>query len=100
MKVMESSGRFLMDGKVDVDVDETYVGGHDQGVIGRKGGRKKIVVLAIEKQGIGVSRMYARVIDSASKENLKEFMKDHIKVEAKVPYGQMGGLQGDGKGIS
>ena len=84
MKVMESSGRFLLDGKVDVDVDETYVGEHDQGAIGRKGGRKRIVFLAIEKQDMGVSKMYARVIDSASKENLKGFMKDHIKVEAKV----------------
>jgi hypothetical protein len=33
---------------------------------------------------MGVSKMYARVIDSVSKEDLKGFMKDHIKVEAKV----------------
>ena len=92
MNAMESSGRLLMDGKV--DVDETYVGGQDQGVIGRKGGRKKIVVLAIEKQGKGVSRMYARVIDSASKENLKGFMKDHIKVEAKVRTDRWAGYKG------
>ena len=66
-----------MDGKV--DVDETYVGRQDDGVIGRKGGRKKIVVLGIEKQGKGVSSMYARVIDSASRVNLKGFMIDPSK---------------------
>ena len=79
---MESSGEFPMEGKV--DVDETYVGGQDDGIIGRKGGNKKIVVPGIEKQGKGVSRMYAKVIDSASKENLKTFMQHHIKKEAFV----------------
>ncbi|MFC3559824.1 IS1595 family transposase [Pedobacter jamesrossensis] len=92
MKAMESSGKFPMEGKV--DVDETYVGGQDDGIKGRKGGRKKIVVLGIEKQGKGVSRMYARVIDSASKENLKGFMQHHIKKEAIVRTDKWAGYKG------
>ncbi len=36
---MESNGKFPMDGKV--DVDETYIGGQDDGIIGRKSGSKK-----------------------------------------------------------
>ena len=92
MKAMESSGEFPMDGKV--DVDETYVGGQDDGIIGRKGGSKKIVVLGIEKQGKGVSRMYAKVIGSASKRNLKEFMQHHIKKEALVRTDKWAGYKG------
>ncbi|MET3981615.1 hypothetical protein ABIB62_004231 [Mucilaginibacter sp. UYP25] len=82
MRAMKSSGNFPMNGKV--DVDETYVGGQDDQVIGRNEGRKKIVVVSIEKQGKGVSRMYARVIETASKDNLRGFMKDHLKAEANV----------------
>jgi hypothetical protein len=40
MKGMESSGNFLMEGKV--EVDETYVGGQDDKAIGRSGGHKKL----------------------------------------------------------
>jgi len=92
MKAMKSSGNFPMDGKV--DVDETYVGGQDDQAIGRNEGRKKIVVVSIEKQGKGISRMYARVIKTASKENLQGFMKDHIKPEANVRTDRWAGYKG------
>ena len=92
MKAMESSGTSPMNGKV--DVDETFVGGQDDQAVGRKKSRKKIVVVSIEKQGKGVSRMYARVIETASKKNLKGFMKDHIKPEANVRTDQWAGYKG------
>ncbi len=97
MKAMESSGNFPMEGKV--DVDETYVGGQDDQAIGRQQGSKKIVVVGIEKQGKGVSRMYARVIETASKKNLKEFMEDHIKPEANVRTDKWTGYKGLEKGF-
>jgi hypothetical protein len=65
MKAMESSQNFPMEGKV--DVDETYVGGQDDQAIGRNEGKKKIMVVAIERKGKGVSRMYGRVIETARK---------------------------------
>jgi len=92
MKAMESSGKFPMEGKV--DVDETYVGGQDGQAIGRKKGGKQIVVVSIEKQGKGVSRMYARVIGKAGKKNLKGFMQAHIKAEANVRTDQWAGYKG------
>lgn len=49
MKAMESSQNFPMEGKV--DVDETYVGGQDDQAIGRNEGKKKIMVVAIERKG-------------------------------------------------
>ena len=92
MRAMKSSGGSPMDGKV--DVDETYVGGQDDQAIGRNEGRKKIVIVSIEKRGKGVSRMYARVIKTASKKNLQGFMKAHIKPEAKVRTDQWAGYKG------
>lgn len=82
MKAMESSQSFPMEGKV--DVDETYVGGQDEESVGRNEGKKKIMVVAIERKGKGVSRMYGRVIETASRKNLKKFMAEHIRGDAEV----------------
>jgi len=92
MKAMESSRNFPMEGKV--DVDETYVGGQDERAIGRKAGDKKIMVVAIEKKGKGISRMYGRVIETAGKENLKLFMQDHIGAQADVRTDKWTGYTG------
>ena len=92
MKAMESSRDFPMEGKV--DVDETYVGEQDDQAIGRNEGRKKIVVISIERKGKGVSRMYGRVVMTASKKNLQGFMKDHISPEANVRTDQWAGYKG------
>lgn len=79
-KAMQSSKSNPMTGKV--DVDETYIGGQDEQAIGRSKGKKKLVVVAIEKKGKGISRMYAKEIQSASNKNLGTFMRDHIKTDA------------------
>ena len=71
-----------MEGKV--DVDETYVGGQDDQSKGRNEGRKKIMVVAVERKGKGLSRIYGRVIETASKKNLEKFMVEHIKKDADV----------------
>lgn len=91
-KAMQSSKRNPMKGKV--DVDETYVGGQDDQAIGRNEGKKKIVVVAVEKNGKGVSRMYAKVIPTASRENLSGFMKDHISKDADIRTDKWSGYAG------
>jgi transposase-like protein len=82
MKAMDSSKNFPLSGVV--EVDETFVGGSDENAKGRKKGKKKLVVVAIEKKKNGVSRFYAKVIDKANAENLGEFMRTTIKKEAKI----------------
>lgn len=82
MKAMESSGNFLLEGKV--EVDEMVVGGQEEGVKGRKNKNKELVVVAIEKKKKGVSRFYAEVIDSASAKNLGSFMKKTIDPKANI----------------
>ena len=80
MKAMESSGDFLLQGVV--EVDETVVGGQEEGVKGRKNAKKKLVVIAIEKKKKGVSRFYAQVIDKANAINLGGFMNKTIDKKA------------------
>lgn len=92
MKAMESSMQFPL--TAEVEVDETYVGGQDETAIGRNEGKKKIVVFAVEKNGRGVTRLYGRVIKTASKKNLQSFMKDHIAPEANVKTDKWSGYKG------
>lgn len=82
MHAMKSSGNHKMKGKV--EVDETVVGGQEEGVIGRKKGKKRLVVFAIEKIGYGVSRVYGKVINHSSAQELGEFMKATINADADV----------------
>jgi len=67
MQAMKSSGNNKIRGKA--EVDETVVGGQEEGVVGRKNGKKKLVVFAIERKGKGVSRLYGKVINAVAPKN-------------------------------
>jgi len=82
MEAMKSSGRYPMEGTV--EVDEFVVGGQETGVKGRKNKKKQLVVVAVERKGKGASRMYAKVIPSAGSKQLKPFMQAHIKPNASI----------------
>ena len=82
MTVMESSGNNKIQGGA--EVDESYVGGQEEGARGRKAGKKKLVVFAIEKQGRGVSRFYGKVIQHANSKELGEFMRLTIGPKANI----------------
>lgn len=82
MKAMVSSEKTLMQGKV--EVDETVVGGQEEGVVGRKNKKKKLVVFAIERKGKGIQRIYGKVIDSANAKELGGFMKKKIAKDAYI----------------
>lgn len=82
MKAMKSSGNHPMQGKV--EVDEMVVGGEEEGVRGRQNDKKQLVVVAIEKKGRGVSRMYGKVISSSTTAELGEFMRGTISKDADV----------------
>lgn len=91
MKAMDSSGNFPLSGIV--EVDETFVGGTDENAKGRKKGKKKLVVVAIEKKKKGVSRFYAKVIENADAESLGTFMKEKIQKEAEITTDQWTGYK-------
>jgi hypothetical protein len=82
MQSMASSHQHPLNGNV--EVDEFVVGQQEEGVVGRKNKDKKLVVIAIEKNGSGASRMYARQIDASTKKNIKSFMDDHVSQTAEI----------------
>lgn len=91
MIAMDSSGNFPLSGLV--EVDETFVGGADENSKGRKKGKKKLVVVAIEKKKKGVSRFYAKVIDKADATNLGSFMEEKITKDAQIITDQWTGYK-------
>ncbi len=82
MRGMKSSGQFKITGKA--EVDETVVGGQEEGVRGREKNKKKLVVFAIERKGKGVSRVYGKVIGKSSAKELGSFMKDTIEPDTEI----------------
>lgn len=82
MAVMESSGNNKIERGA--EVDESYIGGQDEGVKGRKVGKKKLAVFAIEKQGRGVNRFYGKVIKHANSKELGQFMRSTIDASANI----------------
>lgn len=91
MKAMESSGNFPLTGMV--EIDESFVGGQDEHAKGRKKGRKKLIVIGIEKRKKGVSRFYARVIERADAKSLGGFMRDKIALDAKITTDKWNGYK-------
>lgn len=82
MQAMKSSGNYKIGGNV--EVDETVVGGQEEGVVGRKNNKKKLVVFAVERKGKGISRLYGKVIPNSSAKELGAFMKTCITQGASV----------------
>lgn len=91
MAAMSSSGKNKMKGKV--EVDETVVGQQEEGVVGRKNGKKKLVVFAIERNGKGVSRLYGKVINHSSAKELGAFMKSSIELDAEIKTDEWSGYK-------
>jgi ISXO2-like transposase domain/Transposase zinc-ribbon domain len=91
MAAMKSSGKSVMKGKV--EVDETVVGGQEEGVVGRKNINKKLVVFAIERKGKGIQRLYGKVIGSSSAKELGCFMKGTIDAGAEVKTDKWSGYK-------
>ncbi len=58
---MQSSGFIKLEGTV--DVDEFFVGGFEEGKVGRSKGEKRKVVMGIEMQKKGIVRCHALQIN-------------------------------------
>jgi len=82
-QAMASSLKFLLFGEV--HVDECFIGGEETQKRGRSKGKKRLVVVALEKlHDEGVGRAYAQIIDNASSTCFRPFFEAHISKEADV----------------
>jgi transposase-like protein len=61
-----------------VEVDETMVGGLEEGVAGRQTESKALVAIAAQADGPGIGRIRMQVIEDASADSLHAFVKDCI----------------------
>lgn len=80
---MRSSGHYPLTGTV--HVGEFYVGGEEEGVIGRSSeSTQKLVIAALDIVSCGVGRAYAQVIDDASSASFRPFFEKYISKDSKV----------------
>jgi transposase-like protein len=62
-----------------VEVDETYVGGPEEGVHGRQTEGKAIVAVAAERRGRAIGRIRLRRVKDVSAESLTPFVQDAVE---------------------
>jgi transposase-like protein len=62
-----------------IEVDETYIGGHEEGKRGRKIEKKSLVVIAAQEDGRNIGRIRMKRIQNASAQNLQPFIVESVK---------------------
>ena len=75
-RAMVRPGRDRLTGEI--EIDETYVGGLEEGKRGREIEKKSIVVVAAEKNGRGIGRIRLRHVKDVSAESLLGFIRDSV----------------------
>lgn len=76
-RAMVRPGRERLDGVV--EVDESFLGGEEEGVHGRHLVSKALVVVAAEEDGRGIGRIRLRHIPNASSVTLTAFLQDSVE---------------------
>jgi transposase-like protein len=76
-RAMVRPGRDRLRGRV--EVDETFIGGVEEGVRGRQTEGKTLVVIAAQEDGPGIGRIRMRRIRDASVDSLTDFITDAIE---------------------
>ncbi len=75
-RAMVRPGRDQLCGRV--EVDETYVGGTEEGVHGRETRDKSIVAIAAQEDGDGIGRIRLKRIPDVSGQTLLRFLKETV----------------------
>jgi transposase-like protein len=76
-RAMVRPGRDRLVGSV--EVDETYLGGLEEGVHGRQSESKALIVVAAQEDGKGIGRIRMRRIPDASAKSLVPFVRESVE---------------------
>jgi transposase-like protein len=76
-RAMVRPGRDRLSGRV--EVDETYLGGEEEGLHGREVENKFIVAIAVEEDGAGMGRIRLRRVDDVSQRSLLPFVQEAVE---------------------
>lgn len=82
LEAMKSGGNNPLEGTA--EVDEFFVGGPEEGKTGRGNEKKQQVAMAIQTDGFGIHRCYAKVIESADSDELGGFFAERITTGAHI----------------
>ncbi len=91
-RAMVRPGRDRLSGRV--EVDETYVGGPEEGLRGRKTESKAIVAVAAQEDGPGIGRIRLRRVRDVSAESLHRFVEEAVAPRSVVHTDAWGGYSG------
>lgn len=81
-QAMQSTCNYPLTGEI--QVDEFYIGGEEEGKPGRSKGDKKLVIVALEIVSGGLGRAYVQIIEDTSAKLFNPFFKSHIAKDAYV----------------
>ena len=81
-RAMVRPGRDHLAGEI--EADETYVGGPEEGKRGREVENKAIVAVAAEQRGRGIGRIRLRRVKDVSAESLLAFLQEAVEPGAKI----------------
>lgn len=96
---MVRPGRDRLTGRI--EVDETYVGGVEEGVRGRKTEKKALVLIAAQEDGNGIGRIRLGRVADASAASLLTFIEESAEPGSTVHSDDWPGYQGlEGKGYA
>ena len=70
--------------RIRVEVDETYVGGEEEGLHGRQTQKKALVAIAAEEDGAGLGRIRMRRIRRASRHQLHGFIQEAVEPDSTI----------------
>ena len=76
-RAMVRPGRERLSGKI--EIDETYLGGLETGVRGRKTTNKALIAVAAQESGKGIGRIRMKRIADASAQSLHPFIEESIE---------------------
>jgi len=76
-RAMVRPGRELLTGRI--EMDESYVGGEEEGLPGRLKLKKALIVVAAQEDGPGIGRIRMRQIIDASAESLIPFVRASVE---------------------
>lgn len=76
-RAMVRPGRERLTGRI--EVDETYLGGLEEGVRGRQTERKSLIAIAAQEDGPGMGRIRMKRIPDASADSLMAFVQEAVE---------------------
>lgn len=94
-RAMVRPGRESLSGVI--EVDETYIGGMEEGVRGRETEKKSLVVIAAEEDGTGIGRIRMKQVKNVASESLHTFVEEAIEPGSTLHTDGWEGYSGIGK---